>query len=270
MRAGSSRPTSAKTDHVASKEPNLDRNAGTMDFQPSRLEQLSTDFAALAPKLADSPEKQALSLLHGMIQELWRTAGQVHPSVDSFGATLDDLKRLHEHAPAMEGDAISTPLSVGTQAPDFRLKDAGGREIGLASYAGKTVVLVFYPLDWSPGCSKQLDLYQQELSEFERRGVEIVGISVDSLYSHGAWGAARGLSIPLLADFNPKGAVARRYNVWRDADGFSERALYIVDGEGVIRYAHVSPKLQHVPDIYELFDKLDELSGAPVATGGRE
>jgi len=248
----------------------LDRNAGTMDFQPSRLEQLSTDFAALAPKLTDSPEKQALSLLHGMIQELWRTAGQAHPSVDSLGATLDDLKRLHEHAPAMEGDAISTPLSVGTKAPDFRLKDAGGREVGLDSYAGRTVILVFYPLDWSPGCSKQLDLYQQELSEFERRGVEIVGISVDSLYSHGAWGAARGLSMPLLADFNPKGEVARRYNVWRDADGFSERALYIVDGEGVIRYAHVSPKLQHVPDIYELFEKLDELSGAPAAAGGRE
>ncbi len=99
--------------------------------------------------------------------------------------------------------------------------------------------------------------------------MQIVGISVDSLYSHGAWAAARGLSMPLLADFNPKGEVARRYNVWRDADGFSERALYVIDGAGVIRYAHISPKLQHVPDIYELFAKLDEIVGTP-ANAGRE
>jgi peroxiredoxin/glutaredoxin len=109
---------------------------------------------------------------------------------------------------------------VGAKAPEFALLDANGREVTLSSYAGRTIVVVFYPLDWSPGCSKQLDLYQQEWSEFEKRDVEIVGISVDSLYSHGAWAAARGLSMPLLADFNPKGEVARRYNVWRDADGF--------------------------------------------------
>lgn len=249
----------------------MDRNTGTLDTQPSRLEQLSTDFAALATKLAEGPEKQALSLLHGMIQELWRTTGLVHPAgLAPGGPTLDDLKSLHEHAPAMEGDAVNVPLGIGTKAPEFRLRDAGGREVTLSSYAGRVVVLVFYPLDWSPGCSKQLDLYQQEWSEFENRNVEIVGISVDSLYSHGAWAAARGLSIPLLADFNPKGEIARRYNVWRDADGFSERALYIVDGEGVIRYAHVSPKLQHVPDIYELFAKLDEIVGAPAATRGVE
>lgn len=249
----------------------MDRNAGTLETQPSRLEQLSTDFAALAPKLTDGPEKQALSLLHGMIHEVWRTAGLVHPAVEApGGATLDDLKNLHEHAPAMEGDAINAPLGVGTKAPQFCLRDANGREVTLSSYAGQVVVLVFYPLDWSPGCSKQLDLYQQEWSEFAKRDVEIVGISVDSLYSHGAWAAARGLSMPLLADFNPKGEVARRYNVWRDVDGFSERALYIVDGEGVIRHAHVSPKLQHVPDIYELFAKLDEITGAPAAKGGRD
>ena len=248
----------------------MDRNAGTLDPQPSRLEQLSTDFAALAPKLPDGPEKQALSLLHGMIQELWRSAGSARPAFEApAGATLDDLKSLHEHAPAMEGDAINSPLSVGAKAPEFALLDANGREVTLSSYAGRAIVLVFYPLDWSPGCSKQLDLYQQEWSEFEKRDVEIVGISVDSPYSHGAWAAARGLSMPLLADFNPKGEVARRYNVWRDADGFSERALYIIDGEGVIRYAHVSPKLQHVPDIYELFAKLDEIVGTP-ATEGRE
>jgi len=86
----------------------------------------------------------------------------------------------------------------------------------------------------------------------------VLAISVDSVYSHGAWAAVRGLSFPLLADFNPKGEVARRYGVVRERDGFSERALYVVDADGVIRYGHVSPFLHHVPDVYELLDALDE------------
>jgi peroxiredoxin len=118
------------------------------------------------------------------------------------------------------------------------------------------VVLIFYPLDWSPTCSDQLSLYQSELGEFERLDTELVGISVDSIYSHGAWAAVRGIKFPLLADFHPKGEVARRYNVWRERDGFSERALYVVDRGGIIRYGHVSPELHKVPDIYELFDVL--------------
>lgn len=160
----------------------------------------------------------------------------------------------------MEGDALSTPLAVGEQAPDFALPDANGRTVRLSDYRGRRVVLAFYPLDWSPGCSRQLDLYQHELDEFGKRGADVVGISVDSLYSHGAWSAVRGLTFPLLADFNPKGDVARRYKVWREADGFSERALYVIDENGVIRHSQVSPKLQHVPDIYELFDALDRLA----------
>jgi peroxiredoxin len=160
----------------------------------------------------------------------------------------------------MEGDAVSTPLEIGQVAPEFALPDANGRTVRLSDFRGRPVVLAFYPLDWSPGCSRQLDLYQQEIEEFQRRGVELVGISVDSLYSHGAWAAVRGLKFPLLADFNPKGEVAKRYNVWRDKDGFSERALYVIDDTGVIRYVHVSPKLQHVPDIYELLEVLNGLN----------
>jgi peroxiredoxin len=118
-------------------------------------------------------------------------------------------------------------------------------------------VLVFYPLDWSPGCSRQLELYQQELDEFTGRGVQLVGISVDSIYSHGAWAAVRGISFPLLSDFAPKGEVARRYRVWRTPDGFSERALYLLDADGVIRYAHVSPYLHHLPDFDELLRAMD-------------
>lgn len=242
-------------------------HASPLDPQPTRLEQLGQDFAALAPRIQDGPEKQALSLLHGMVQELWRGAEstRIGGANDRRGPTIEDIIALHQHAPAMEGDALNEPLRAGMPAPDFTLRDANGRPVSLVDFRGRPVVLAFYPLDWSPGCSRQLDLYQQELEEFRRRGVDLVGISVDSVYSHGAWAAVRGISFPLLADFNPKGDVARRYSVWREADGFSERALYAVDAEGVIQYSHVSPKLQHVPDIYELFGVLDGFAQAKAA-----
>lgn len=238
----------------------MDSHAGPLNVRPSRIEQLEADFASLAPQLPDGAERKALSILHGMVQELWRIQVSGNANQARPGPTIEDIVDLHEHAPAMEGDAVSTPLAVGEPAPDFALSDANGRTVRLSDYRGRRLVLAFYPLDWSPGCSRQLDLYQQELDEFRKRGAEVVGVSVDSIYSHGAWAAVRGLTFPLLADFNPKGDVARRYKVWRDADGFSERALYIVDENGIIRHAQVSPKLQHVPDIYELFESLDRLA----------
>ncbi len=160
----------------------------------------------------------------------------------------------------MEGSAENIGLSVGTPAPDFSLPDASGNVMSLSDFDGKLIVLVFYPLDWSPACSDQLSLYQSEIDEFNRLNAQLVGISVDSIYSHGAWAAVRGITFPLLADFNPKGDVARRYQVYRNSDGFSERALYIVDGENMIRYAHVSPQLHQVPSIYELFDQLKTIN----------
>ncbi len=245
----------------------MDTHAGPLQAQPTRLDQLEQDFAALAPRLPEGPQTQALSLLHGMIQEVWRSGATGATGAPALpgGRTLQDVADLHQHAPAMEGDAVSAPLKAGELAPDFALPDANGDLVRLSDFRGRNVLLVFYPLDWSPGCSKQLDLYQQELDEFRQRNVEVIGVSVDSLYSHGAWAAVRGITFPLLADFQPKGEVARRYQVWREADGFSERALYLVDADGVIRYAHVSPKLQHVPDIYELFDVLDGLSARKAA-----
>ena len=243
----------------------MNGHTGPLNVKPTRMEELQADFAALAPQLPEGAEKKALSALHGMLQELWRTQGSGNLPHARSGTTIEDIVDLHQHAPAMEADAVSTPLPLGERAPEFALPDANGRVVSLADFRGRPVVLAFYPLDWSPGCSRQLDLYQQELEEFHRRGVEVVGVSVDSVYSHGAWAAVRGLTFPLLADFNPKGEVARRYHVWREGDGFSERALYVIDEKGVIRYAHVTPKLQHVPDIYELFAALDELSSRKAA-----
>lgn len=231
------------------------------EAMPRRLRDLEEQFGALEPQLRDSPEKQAISLLHGMQQELWRNLRPALTPRHARGLQLEDIANLYRQAPKMEGRALNKPLPVGTQAPDFALPDPNGRVVRLSDYRGRPVVLVFYPLDWSPGCSQQLDLYQSERAEFERRGVQLLAISVDSIYSHGVWAAVRGLEFPLLADFHPKGAVARRYNVWREQDGFSERALYVVDGDGIIQYAHVSPFLHHVPDIYELLGVLDRVSG---------
>jgi len=227
---------------------------------------LEEQWNALESRIADSPQKQALSVLHAMVHEVWRQLRAGGSPLSERGLTIQDIADLYRHAPPMEGPALNTPLPIGTPAPDFALPDASGQLVRLAEYRGRPVVLVFYPLDWSPGCSQQLDLYQSELAEFERRGAQLLAISVDSIYSHGAWAAVRGITFPLLADFNPKGEVARRYGVYREPDGFSERALYIIDGEGIIRYSHVSPFLHHVPDIYELFAALDALQQPQAVT----
>lgn len=160
----------------------------------------------------------------------------------------------------MEGPAENEGLPVGIPAPDFTLPDADGNQVSLSDFRGKNVVLVFYPLDWSPACSDQLSLYQSELPDFEKQDAVVIGISVDSLYSHGAWSLVRGITFPLLADFHPNGEVSKMYRVMRKTEGFSERALYIIDKGGNIRFSHVSPLIHHIPDIYELFEQLEEIN----------
>jgi peroxiredoxin len=234
--------------------------AGTNGF-PRAIQDLEHDFASLAGEIPDSPEKRAISLLHGIVMEMWRSLGPGASADGGDDGAWPDVSELYRAAPPMEGEAVNRPLPPGTEAPDFALPDSSGTTVRLSSLRGRPVVLVFYPLDWSPGCSQQLDLYQQEIDEFRTRDAELLAISVDSLYSHGAWATARGLTFPLLADFHPKGAVARDYSVWRDLDGFSERALYVLDADGVIRYSHVAPYLHHVPDIYELLAAVDAAAG---------
>jgi peroxiredoxin len=225
---------------------------------PRTLDELEQEFAALADEIPESPEKRALSVLHGIVMEVRRDLERDCPEVGDGVLTLRDVADLWRSAPAMEGEAVNTPLAPGTIAPDFALPDASGRPIRLSDFRGRPVVLVFYPLDWSPGCSQQLDLYQQELEEFNRRNAQLLAVSVDSVYSHGAWAAVRGIEFPLLSDFHPKGEVAKRYSVWREQDGFSERALYVIDPQGVIGYSHVSPYLHHVPDLDELLEAIGE------------
>jgi peroxiredoxin len=238
---------------------NKERQMQTNVF-PRALHELEQEFARLAPDIPDGPQKQALSVLHGIVVEMWRMLER--DRMPESQPSVQEVADLWQSAPAMEGVALNEPLPVGTQAPDFELPDASGKMVRLSDFRGRPVVLVFYPLDWSPGCSQQLDLYQQELDEFTRRDAQLVAVSVDSVYSHGAWAAVRGITFPLLSDFQPKGEVARRYGVWREPDGFSERALYVIDPAGKIAYSHVSPYVHHIPDIYELLDEVGKVHGA--------
>jgi peroxiredoxin len=135
----------------------------------------------------------------------------------------------------------ATPLAPGTDAPDFQLPTGADRPAALADFRGRPVILVFYPGDWSPVCSDQLALYQELKPEFEKFEAQLIGISVDSVWCHLAFAENRHLQFPLLADFEPKGEVSRLYQAYRTPDGTSERALYVLDGDGVIRWSYISP-----------------------------
>ena len=135
----------------------------------------------------------------------------------------------------------TAPLAPGTEAPDFELPSTPDQKLSLSGLRGRPVVLVFYPEDWSPVCSDQLALYQELQPEFARYDAQLVGISVDGIWCHLAFAQNRHLHFPLLADFEPKGEVSRLYGVYREGDGTSERALYVIDRDGIIRWGYVSP-----------------------------
>jgi peroxiredoxin len=135
----------------------------------------------------------------------------------------------------------SSILQVGTPAPAFTLPVTPDQSVSLSDFRGQPVILAFYPNDWSPVCGDQMALYNEILSEFHRHHAALLGISVDSAWCHGAFAAARKLHFPLLADFEPKGAVAQQYGVYRAHEGTAERALYVIDGDGIIRWSYLSP-----------------------------
>jgi peroxiredoxin len=132
-------------------------------------------------------------------------------------------------------------LPPGTQAPDFSLRSTPDQWISLSDFRGQNVVLAFYPADWSPVCGDQMALYNEMLEDFQSLNAELIGISVDGAWCHAAFARDRKLHFPLLADFEPKGAVARDYGAYRDKDGVSERALFVINDDGVIHWSHVSP-----------------------------
>ena len=132
-------------------------------------------------------------------------------------------------------------LQPGTTAPDFTLHVTPDQKLSLSELRGRPVILAFYPADWSPVCGDQMALYNEMLSEFTKHRAELLGISVDGVWCHSQFARDRHLHFPLLADFHPKGAVAQSYGAYRETDGVSERALFVIDNRGEIFWSYCSP-----------------------------
>jgi len=155
-------------------------------------------------------------------------------------------------------------LPAGTPAPGFSLPATPDQRVSLDDLRGEPVILAFYPADWSPVCGDQMALYNEILGEFRRLRAQLIGISVDGVWCHAAFAQDRKLHFPLLADFEPKGEVARRYGVYREKEGIAERALFVIDGGGVIRWSYVSP-LGINPGADGILEALEKLQGEGAA-----
>jgi peroxiredoxin len=132
-------------------------------------------------------------------------------------------------------------LAPGTLAPDFELSCTPDQKLKLSELRGKKVILAFYPADWSPVCSDQMVLYNEMLKLFSKHNAQLIGLSVDSKWCHLAFGENHKFHFPLLADFEPKGGVSRLYEVYDEKEGESQRALYVLDEKGIIRWNYLSP-----------------------------
>ncbi len=132
-------------------------------------------------------------------------------------------------------------LTVGTKAPDFTLNVTPDQKLSLSEFAGRRLILAFYPADWSPVCGDQMSLYNHILPEFRRHQAELVGVSVDGAWCHQAFARDRNLHFALLADFEPKGAVSKSYGAYRNTEGVAERALFVIDENGTIVWSYLSP-----------------------------
>jgi peroxiredoxin len=149
---------------------------------------------------------------------------------------MDRSRHYPRHA-----HGATTPLASGTPAPDFSLHSTPDQVVSLREFRGRPVILAFYSADWSPVCSDQIGLYNEVLPEFRRHNAALLGISVDGVGCHLAFAHDRNLHFPLLADFEPKGAVSRAYGAYQSAAGESARALFVIDGMGIIRWSYLSP-----------------------------
>jgi peroxiredoxin len=139
------------------------------------------------------------------------------------------------------GNGSLAPLPVGTPAPDFTLPQAPHSTLTLHDLGGHAVVLAFYPSNREPVSREQLTLYQAYADTFSHLGARLLGISVDTVSSHAAFARDAHLQFPLLADAQPLGQVARRYGVFREAEGVSARALFVIDAQRVIRFSKAYP-----------------------------
>ena len=157
-------------------------------------------------------------------------------------------------------------LGAGTPAPDFTLHSTPDQKVSLEDFRGRPIILAFYPADWSPVCGDQMALYNEILPEFKRYGAELLGISVDGPWCHSAYRQHNNLHFSLLSDFEPKGGVAKEYGVYRQGEGVTERALFVIDREGRISWSYVSPIAVN-PGADGILSALENLSNKEAQNG---
>jgi peroxiredoxin (alkyl hydroperoxide reductase subunit C) len=168
--------------------------------------------------------------------------------------------------PPPASGVLSHGLTPGVRAPDLDVPTApDGHHTQLSSFRGAPLVLIFYPGDFTPVCTGELGLFNELLPELDRFGAKVLGISCDSVWAHCAYSQDLNLKIPLLSDFHPKGELSRRYAVYRDDIGTSERALYVIDPEGVIFWSEVSP-IELNPGADGVLDSLERLTGRELSS----
>jgi len=166
------------------------------------------------------------------------------------------VESLFGNNPALEESRMA--ISVGAAAPEFALKDQNQKEVKLSDYKGKNVVVLFYPLDWSPVCTNEHACIVNDMKRFEQLKAQVLGISVDSAWSHKAFAEKMGIHYPLLADFQPRGAVGEKFGVYLADKGITGRAITIVDRNGKIAWFK-SYDIPTVPDIKEVAEALAKL-----------
>jgi peroxiredoxin len=150
-------------------------------------------------------------------------------------------------------------LEKGSIAPDFILFAAPDQQISLSNLVGKPIILAFYPADWSPVCGDQMALYNETLDLFNKFDAQLLGISVDSKWCHQAFAEERNFNFPLLADFEPKGAVSKMYGAYDEIAGESKRALFVINEKGIIYWSYLSPS--HInPGADGILNALEEMN----------
>ena len=143
--------------------------------------------------------------------------------------------------PSRQQQSPSSALKSSTPAPNFTLRSTPDKSVSLNQFRGHPTILAFYPADFSPVCGDQMTLYNEVLPEVQHHDAQLLGISIDGVWCHLAFSKDRKLRFPLLSDFEPKGEVARKYGVYRKQDGTTERALFVLDSDGIIQWSYVSP-----------------------------
>jgi len=170
------------------------------------------------------------------------------------------ISRAKRHQPNTKKEKRSSSiLGPGRKAPNFSLNSTPDQKVSLKDFRGQPVILAFYPADWSPVCTDQLSLYAMVMPEFKKFNAELLAISVDNIWSHLAFAKDRKLNFPVLADFEPKGDISRKYGAFKEKIGESARALFVIDEQGTVRWSHLSPDGVN-PGAEGILSALDQLN----------